>query len=322
VTRRPVPFLVAAASVAALALTACGSTGAAAPPPSTAPPATPAWCGASATSHPSKVMVIWEENHSASDILTSSDAPTFRAIARSCASATDYRALTHPSLPNYLAMTSGVSYARSPFNGDCSAGGDCTASAPSVFAQETGAGRSWAAYAQSMTSPCEQSDDGAYAVRHNPATYYPALAGACARQDLPLGSTSAGALVDAVRAGTLPTLSTVTPDVDHDMHDGTIAQADTWLRQWLPVITAGADYRSGRLAVLVVWDEGDGGGDARSSAPLLALSAATRPGTALTGPLDDYSILRTVDDISGLPPLAQAATAPSFAAELGAPASG
>lgn len=265
-------------------------------------------------------MVIWEENHSAADVLGSAEAPTFRAIAAGCASATSYHAVTHPSLPNYLTMTSGRSYARSPYDGDCSPTGSCTTANPSVFAQEAAAGRTWASYAEAMPQPCDRADSGTYAVRHNPATYYPGLAAACQRFDLPLGTTTAGALAEAVRSGTLPTLATVTPDLQNDMHDGTIAQADTWLDDWLPVITAGPDYRDGRLAVIIAWDEGSGGGDQPSSAPLLAMSAATRPGTKLAGPLDDDSVLRTVDDISGLRPLGQAASAPSFAAPLGATA--
>lgn len=310
-----------AALAATIVLAAgCGTTGSASPPRSGSPPAAADghWCGSVADAPPDKVMVIWEENHSAADVLHSGEAPTFRAVAQSCASATSYGAVTHPSLPNYLTMTSGQPYDRSPYDGDCSPTGACTTANPSVFGQEAAAGRTWASYAEAMPRPCDRTDSGTYAVRHNPATYYPALGDACQRDDVPLGTTTAGALSDAVRAGHLPTLATVTPDLEHDMHDGTVGQADTWLRDWLPIITAGPDYRDGRLAVIIAWDEGDGSGDHPSSAPLLALSAATRPGTRLTGPLDDDSVLRTINDITGLPPLGQAASAASFGGLLGA----
>ena len=256
-------------------------------------------------------MVIWEENHSQKDVIGSSDAPTFTSVAKSCASAANYQALTHPSLPNYLAMTSGVSYARSPFNGDCSPGGSCTAAAPSVFAQQQQAGKTWKSYAESMPSPCSPANSGSYAVRHNPAAYYPALGASCKANDVPMGSPKSGALATDIRNGALPTLSTVTPNVDDDMHDGTVGQADSWLKQWLGIIAGGPDYRSGRLAVVVNWDEGDGDGNQSSSAPLLLLSASTRPSTVLNQPLNDYSVLRTIDQISGLPPLAGAGGAAS-----------
>lgn len=269
-------------------------------------------CGTVPSVQPQKILVILEENHSEKDVIGSNDAPTFTSVAKTCAAAANYQALTHPSLPNYLAMTSGVSFARSPFNGDCDPGGSCTATAPSVFAQEQQAGKSWKSYAESMPSACADRNSGPYAVRHNPAAYYPALGSSCKTNDVPLGSTSAGALAGDVQNGSLPTLSTVTPNVDNDMHDGSVGQADSWLKQWIGVIAAGPDYRSGRLAVVVAWDEGDGDGNQSSSAPLLLLSASTRPGTVLTQPLNDYSVLHTIDQISGLPPLAGAGRAASL----------
>ncbi len=164
-----------------------------------------------------------------------------------------------------------------------------------------------------MPRPCDPSGTDAYAVRHNPAVYYPAITSQCARWDVPLGSLSGGALARDVRAGALPAFATLTPDVEHDMHNGTVAEGDAWLRSWLPLITAGADYRSGRLAILIAWDEGFGGGDLRSHVPLLVLSAWTPPGTRSGVAYDDYSVLRTVEDLTGVTPLGRAAGATSLA---------
>ncbi len=260
--------------------------------------------------------MIWEENHS-EDIIKSADAPTFNAVASSCGSATNYEAVTHPSLPNYLAMTSGESFARSPYDGDCNAGGACVVAGPSVFSQESQSGHTWASFAESMPQPCDPGNSDVYAVRHNPAVYYPAIAPACASSDLPLGTPSSGPLAVDLRAGTLPTFTTVTPNLDHDMHNGTVAEADAWLRDWLPAITGGPDYRSGRLAVVIAWDEGAGDGNERSSAPLLVLSPAMSPGKRAAAAMDDYSVLRAIDDVSGLPPLGQAASATSVLAAFG-----
>lgn len=260
-----------------------------------------------------KIMVIWEENHSYRSIVGSSDAPVLNKVARQCGLATNAGAITHPSLPNYLSTTSGVSYARAPFNGDCSPGGSCLAQAPSIFAQEATAGHQWRSYAESMPHPCAASNAGPYAVRHNPAAYYPAIAAQCAKWDVPLGSASDGPLATAAASGTLPAFSTLTPNVNHDMHDGTVAQADQWLGSWLPVITGGPDYRSGRLVVLIVWDEGAGGGNNRSTIPLIVLSASTPAGTRSATAYDDYSILRTAEQLTGVAYLGQAASATSLA---------
>ncbi len=290
-------------------------------PASTEQPGVTQLCGFLPAAHPSKVLVVWEENHSYSDVIGAPDAPTFTRVAHACGSGVAYQALTHPSLPNYLAMTSGVSWARAPFNGDCSPGPGCEAVVDSIFAEETVAGHSWKAYAESMPRPCTRVDSGQYAPRHNPVVYYSSLAMTCATHDVPLGSPTSGPLTSDVRAGALATLSTVTPDLQSDMHDAwTVPEADRWLGQLLGIVTSGPDYRSGRLAVIIAWDEGDGVGNHPSPAPLLFLSAATRPGTQVRQSLNDYSVLRTVEDVTGVPALADAATASSFASLLrGAP---
>ena len=196
-------------------------------------------------------MVIWEENHSASAI-TPSAAPHISAYAADCGLATDYQSLTHPSLPNYLAATSGVSYASSPWNSDCQAT-SCTTAAENLFDQVGPSG--WKGYAESMTSTCQRSNSGQYVSRHNPAVYYTDLGAACAADDVPLGSVTGGSLLSDIQAGTLPTVSTVTPNLIDDMHNGTVAQGDAWLspvdpgdhrRSGLPVRSPDRGHRLGR----------------------------------------------------------------------------
>jgi phospholipase C len=258
-------------------------------------------------------MVIWEENHSASAI-TPSAAPHISAYAADCGLATDYQSLTHPSLPNYLAATSGASYASSPWSSDCQAS-SCTTSAENLFDQVGPAG--WKGYAESMTTSCQRSNSGEYVSRHNPAVYYTDLGVACAADDVPLGTTAGGSLLSDVQAGTLPTVSTVTPNLIDDMHDGTVAQGDAWLGEWIPVIAAGPDYRSGRLTVVIAWDEGSGSGNLPSTVDAIVMSpsvhAGTRSGTLFT----HYSLLKAEEDVAGVPELGQAATANSLRTAFG-----
>ena len=54
---------------------------------------------------------IWLENHSYRQIIGSSSAPYINSLARACGLATNYKAVTHPSLPNYIAATSGETWA-------------------------------------------------------------------------------------------------------------------------------------------------------------------------------------------------------------------
>ena len=251
----------------------------------------------------SKVMIIWEENESSSSIIGNSSVPYMNQVANDCGYANNYWALTHPSLPNYMAMTSGVSYASSPWNGDCiPSDSGCTTSNASIFSQ---LGSNWKSYAETMPSNCGPDNSGSYAPKHNPAVYYTNIAAACARQDVPLGTTSSGNLLNDVQSG-LPLFATVTPNLNDDWHDGTAQQADNWLKGWLPIITAGSDYQSGNLAILLVFDEGGGSGNNSSQTYATWLSPYTTPGTSSSTHFDNYSVLKTTEDLLGKPELGNA----------------
>jgi hypothetical protein len=106
------------------------------------------------------------ENHSFSAFIGSSQAPYFNTLAQECGLATNYHNITHPSLPNYVAATSGLSYSALPhFLPDCSPSANCDTSAKSIFGQ----GETWKSYQESMPSSCDHGNSGNYAVRHNPA---------------------------------------------------------------------------------------------------------------------------------------------------------
>jgi phosphatidylinositol-3-phosphatase len=82
------------------------------------------------------VIWIWLENHSYNAILGSSQAPYFNTLAKECGLATNYHNVTHPSLPNYIAATSGLSYSSiQKFLSDCSPSSSCDTSAKSIFGQ-------------------------------------------------------------------------------------------------------------------------------------------------------------------------------------------
>ena len=259
-----------------------------------------------------QVLVIWEENHSFSSIVGNSAAPEINLLADRCGVAADYLAVTHPSLPNYMSMTSGLSYARAPWDTDCSPGGACSTRAPSIFSELARDGKQWRSYAESMAANCSLVTSGTYAARHNPAVYYTSVRSKCLAWDQPMGTPEKGALHQALRGGPVAALTTVTPNVDDDMHNGTVGEADKWLAGWVPQVVASPSYRSGKLAVVIVWDEGFGSGNEPSSAPLIVMSAYTHPGTRAVLPLDDYSVLRSVSELTGVRPLGRAARARSF----------
>jgi hypothetical protein len=262
-----------------------------------------------------KVLMIAEENHEYGQIIGSAAAPYLNHLAATYGSATKLEAGYPegcPSLAAYILLTSG------------STAGICDDKAPKVhrlrgdniFHQVTASGREWRAYAQSAPAFCAltNSNDGRYLVRHVPATYYLDVRRDCTRWALPMGEPNGGALHSDVQAGTLPAFGFLSPDACHDMHGAApcpsdrIGKADDWLRGWLPMILAGADYRAGRLAVIIVWDEGT---SADNHIPTLVISPTTRhiaAGQAFT----HCSTLRTTEELLRLPLLGCAARAPSM----------
>ena len=313
------------------ALTACSTSSPPTPSPTgSAPPATASAAAGTASSGPSatasggsggsrKVMVIAEENHTEEDVLDGGRAPYLAGLAHRYATLTSMTAgypVGCPSLPAYLLMTSGST------QGVCDdAGPDAhPIGAPSLFSQLEQAGRQWRGYAESMPSPCARDDGagGRYLVRHAPAPYYTG-ASRCQDWDLPLGTPSAGALHDDVAAGTLPDYALVTPDACDDMHGAgvcagdMVADGDRWLAAWLPQIMAGPDYRSGRLVVVITWDEGSG---SSNHIPTVVVTP-TAQGVEVTEPVTHCGLLGMEQRLLGLPLLGCAAGAPTPTRALG-----
>jgi phospholipase C len=197
----------------------------------------------------SHVIWLWMENHSYDQIVGSSSAPYLNSVARECGLATNYHNITHPSLPNYIAATSGLGGpALTPFQSDCNPSASCSTEATSIFAQAP----SWRAYEESMPSPCDRRDSGGYAARHNPPPYYTSLAD-CRRRDLSLAPLT-GDLAD----NSLPAFSFITPNLCHDTHDCSVTAGDRWLADEVSQIVGSRAYRAGRTALFITYDEGEG----------------------------------------------------------------
>jgi phosphatidylinositol-3-phosphatase len=267
---------------------------------SATPSATPASgpCG-TATAPPSGGYqhVVWVvmENKSYGEIIGSSSAPYLNKLAAQCGVASNFHAETHPSLPNYIAMTSGSTQGITDDNGPSSH----PLGLPSIFSQLGSGG--WRSLEESMPSNCYLSNSGSYAVRHNPAAYYTNVRTACGTYDVPLGTT--------------PDISArftfVTPNLCNDMHDCSVQTGDTWLSTFLPKIFGSSQYKAGNTVVFITWDEDDS--SAGNHIATLVASPTTKPGTVSSTSFTHYSMLRTTEEMLGLTTfLGNAATAPSM----------
>ena len=245
-------------------------------------------CGSLAGAEPQirHVILIPEENHSYREII--GHAAYITSLARRCGLATRYRALSYPSLPNYIGMTSGRIPA-SVAHRDCLPQAGCRTSVPNIFRRV----RSWRVYAESMPTRCDRRDAGQYLPRHTAAPYYTVLRRSCRRKDVPLGPVSSGAFATALRTQTLPRFALVVPNATHDMHGGCVSCGDAWLRSWVPRIVGSRSYQSEHTVIIITWDSDDG--CCANHIPTLVVSPYTKAGTRAGKRFNHYSLLRAIE---------------------------
>ena len=236
--------------------------------------------------------------------------PFLYGVARRYAYATDYRAITHPSLPNYLAIVGGSTLGVSDDENPSAH----ALHGPSVFGQTLSKGGTARLYAEALPSPCARTSAGAFAVRHAPWAYFVDERAVCRTGMVAAGTPGSGRLAHDIAAGTLPTTGMLIPDLVHDAHDGSLTEADAWLQGWLPRLTAGPDFRSGRLAIVVTADEDD---YTRANTVLTVVLAKSLQHKVVATPLTHYSLTRFIDEVAGAKPLRLAANATSLGKAFG-----
>lgn len=259
---------------------------------------------ASVARHPTKLLTIMEENHTLSR--ARKRMPYLWSLGVKYGYASNYRAITHPSLPNYLAIVAGSTFG---IRDDLPPAAHHI-NAPNVFTQAIAAGKSAKTYAESMPGRCHSSDSRLYAVRHSPWPYFtrPSNRAHCLKSDV----SSRGFLTDA-RRDALPNVGMLTPNLNDDAHNGTLTQADSWLKARIPTVLRSRDFRSGRLAVVITFDEGT----LLSNNVLAVVLDVNLHHKVVTQPLTQFSLSRLYSQTVGRPPLSQAAKASDMRAAFG-----
>jgi phosphatidylinositol-3-phosphatase len=259
--------------------------------------------GASAKLPPSRtshVVTIVLENEERSAVIGSVAAPYVNALARRYGTMTGSFAIAHPSLPNYLALTSGSTQG---IESDCT---DCRVSARNIVDQLEAARISWKAYLEDVPSPCFLgAAHGGYAKKHNPFAYYADVTGSRQRCSRLVGFAS---LQRDLRAGSLPTYVWITPNLCDDGHDCGVAASDRFLAGTVPALLR----ELGPHGLLVLtWDEGSSdrgccGGAAGGQIATVVAGPDVRRGARVARPIDHYGVLGSIERALGLPPLAGA----------------
>ena len=245
-----------------------------------------------AVPRPDHVVVVVEENHAYDDIIGNPRAPYFAALAGQGALFTRSFALTHPSQPNYLALFSGSMQGVS--DDSC----PHTFDADNLGRQLLSAGLGFAGYSEDLPGTGSTACfPGGYDRDHNPWVDF---------TNIPASANQPFSAFPRDYA-TLPAVSFVMPNLDHDMHNGTVAEAGSWLKTNLDGYAQWA--RTHNSLLIITGDEDDGSSD--NQIVTIFVGQRVVPGRYATR-IDHYSVLRTIEDAFGLAPLGSAATAQSI----------
>lgn len=191
------------------------------------------------------VVVVVEENHSYSSVIGNSSMPYLNSLAARYAVATQYYANTHPSMGNYFEMTAGQIIS----NND---GFSSTVTADNVVRHMLSAARTWKSYAEGLPSTGYiGGDTGSYVEHHNPLSYFSDVRDSSVER---LNLVPATHFLTDVNNNRLPQFSFLVPDDADDAHNGTLAQADSWLKEHIaPLLGSAAFQQDGIL--IIVFDE-------------------------------------------------------------------
>jgi acid phosphatase len=248
------------------------------------------------------VVVIVLENHSFGSVIGSRQAPYLNSFANGWSLATGYSGVTHPSLPNYLAMIGGTTFG---ITSDCT---NCFVRAPSLPDRLEAAGKTWKGYMEGLPpSPCFVGSSGLYAQKHNPFIYFDPIRNDPARcgRIVPYNQLA----TDFASRATAPNFAFVTPNLCNDGHDCALSTTDAWLAREVPALMLSPAFADSRSLLVITFDEGAGASD--RVATILA-GDGVKSGFQSATAYNHYSLLRTIESLWGMAPLAEgdAAAAP------------
>lgn len=246
---------------------------------------------------PDHVIVVMEENHSFSSVIGNRDAPYLNKLATQGALFTQSYAITHPSQPNYIALFAG----QIDNNGDGCPERGVPPDAPNLGGELLAGGFGFVGYSETLPRPgfpgCWAGfAKWSYARKHSPWVNFTSVP--------PASNQPFSALPQFQN---LPTVAFVIPNLAHDMHSGSLEDADAWLQHNLgPLVEWAATHNT---LVIITWDEDDRGENNRI--PTIFAGPMVKTGR-YDGRIDHYSVLRTLEDMYGLAPAGHSREASSI----------
>lgn len=248
------------------------------------------------------VVVVVEENHGFNEVIGNPSMPYLNSLANQYGLATQFYANTHPSIGNYFMMTVGQIIT----NND---GYNSVVVADNLVRHLLNAGKTWKSYAESLPYiGYLGGDTGLYVRHHNPFTYLSDVRNSQVQKDNVVPFTQ---FPTDLNNNHLPDISFVIPNRDDDAHDGSLQQADTWLRNHIAPLLSNAAFRQDGI-LLIVFDEAQSsdGSHGGGHIPVVVVGPRVIHGKRSTVFHQHQTTLRTIGEAVGLtsfPGLAQSA---------------
>jgi phospholipase C len=252
------------------------------------------------------IVLIVFENKEFGSVIGNPDMPVYNRLANEYTLLTQFYAVRHPSLPNYIAMIGGDTFG---ITSDCN---DCFVNAPSLPDLIEASGRTWKTYQEDMPQPCYVGSKNPYAQKHNPFVYFDPIrlnSERCDRSVVPLTDLSTD-----IQAGTLPNYIFISPNLCNDAHDCPLKVADGWLGNLLDTLIPALNADGQPYLVVLTFDEGQGNHsccglppEAGGRIPVVLISSSVKSAFQDDTPYTHYSLLKTISASWGLDYLGHAA---------------
>lgn len=241
------------------------------------------------------VFIVVMENKGYNDVWNTSSTPYITSLGQAFVRATNYSAITHPSLPNYLDLFAGGNYG---ITTDCSPSSSCHVNAQNLADNLNALGLTWKGYMESMQKNCRLKTFGKYVPKHNPFIYFDDIRtnkARCKKDVVALKQLA----VDLKSVTTTPNYAMIVPNLCNDMHNCSTLTGDTWLKNHVPAILNSRACTVDKCLLVLTWDE-DNGNQNNRVLTIFAGSGAKTGGVVSTTPYNHFSLLKTVETIFGL----------------------
>jgi hypothetical protein len=252
------------------------------------------------------IVVVVFENREFGSVIGNPQMPNYNRWAQENTLLTRHYAVTHPSLPNYLALIGGGTFG---ITSNCT---DCFVDAISLPDLIEASGRTWKTYQEDLPSLCYVGDTLYYAQKHNPFIYFTPIREdkeRCERSVVPLSRLDED-------VPHLPDFVFITPNLCNSGHDCPLDQVDRWAGALMSRLLLGLEASPEPYLIILTWDEGQGDHSccglpvqAGGRVATILISPQAKSGFQDNTPYTHYSLLKTIAEAWGLPYLGEAQNA-------------